>query len=395
MEWKCEEYNSVAFRIAIVGTGAFARSFIPLFKAHPLVDEVALCDLDAAKLDRTAEEFGLQKTYSSLDAVCDSDVDAACIITQNWLHAPQAIQALRADKHVYSAVPTGITVEEIAELVHVVEETGLIYMLGETSYYRSEDVYCRQRHAAGDFGHVVYAEAEYYHDFSHGLYEVMQRRGGERWREVAGSPPMHYPTHSVSQVVSVTGAHMTHVSCIGFVDRTDDGIFQANTNRWGNVFSDETALFKMSDGSACRINEFRRVGHPGVERLAQIAGTEATFEASVAGRRWLTRDHRQTIDLDDLLRPGDVTVEGVTFHGVARVHDVARLPREFATLPTGHGGSHQFLVDDFVRACVSRTQPPNNVWLAARYAVAGLVAHESALQGGELLAVPDFGDPPA
>ncbi len=385
----------MGIKIAMVGTGAFARSFIPLFKVHPWVDEVALCDLDATKLEQASREYGLSKTYPSLDPVCDSDVDAAVIITQNWLHAPQAVQALRAGKHVYSAVPTGITVDEIQTLVRTVEETGLIYMLGETSYYRAEDVYCRQRAAAGDFGHIVYAEAEYYHDFSHGLYEVFQHRGGERWREFAGGPPMHYPTHSTSQIVSVTGAHMTHVACFGFVDRADDGIFQADANRWGNVFSDETALFKMSDGSSCRINEFRRVGHPGCERLSQVIGTEASFEANAAGRRWLTKDRRQTIDLDEMLRSGDVTVDGATFHGVASVHDVSRLPREFAALPTGHGGSHQFLADDFVRACVNRAQPPNNVWRAARYALPGIVAHESAVQRGVLLAVPDFGDPPA
>ena len=40
--------------------------------------------------------------------------DAVVIITQNWLHGPQAVHALRAGKHVYSAAPTGITVEEIA-----------------------------------------------------------------------------------------------------------------------------------------------------------------------------------------------------------------------------------------------------------------------------------------
>jgi hypothetical protein len=223
----------------------------------------------------------------------------------------------------------------------------------------------------------------------------MQRRGGDRWREVAGSPPLHYPTHSTSQVVLVTDSHMTHVSAQGFVDQHPDGLFAPGANRWGNTFSDESALYRLADGSSCRINEFRRVGHPGVERLAQLAGTEATFEASAAGRRWLTKDRRQTINLDDLLATGDVTVDGATFHGVAKVHDVGRLPKEFAALPTGHGGSHQFLVDDFVRACVTHTPPPNNVWRAARYAVPGIVAHDSAVRGGELLAVPDFGDPPA
>jgi hypothetical protein len=70
-------------------------------------------------------------------------------------------------------------------------------------------------------------------------------------------------------------------------------------------------------------------------------------------------------------------------------------PREFDGAWNGHLGSHQFLVDDFVRACAEGRQPPNNVWLAARYAVPGIVAHESAARGGALLDVPDFGDPPA
>jgi predicted dehydrogenase len=136
----------------MVGVGAFARHFIPLFQAHPLVDEVALCDLDAAKLKDAAATYGISRTYPSLDALCESDVDAAAIITQNWLHGPQA---LRAGKHVYSAVPTGITVEEIATLVRTVEETRLVYMLGETSYYYPAVLYCRRRYAADDFGAIV------------------------------------------------------------------------------------------------------------------------------------------------------------------------------------------------------------------------------------------------
>ena len=64
-------------------------------------------------------------------------------------------------------------------------------------------------------------------------------------------------------------------------------------------------------------------------------------------------------------------------------------------MPNGHNGSHQFLVHDFVTACVTGKTPPNNVWAAARYLVPGLIAHESALKGGVLLEVPDFGDAPA
>jgi hypothetical protein len=149
-----------------------------------------------------------------------------------------------------------------------------------------------------------------------------------------------------------------------------------------------------------------------------LYGTESSYEqqsgplgggySSKAGI-WQTAADKasggERIDVTDLLRCEGVPasqVEGVmdkvtsadgTHLGASRLHDLARLPKEFLGLPNGHAGSHQFLVDDFVRACVSGETPPNNVWDAARYLVPGLVAHQSAMQGSVLLEVPDFGDP--
>ncbi|MBM3265090.1 MAG: Gfo/Idh/MocA family oxidoreductase, partial [candidate division Zixibacteria bacterium] len=236
----------MGIKLAVVGVGAFAQCFIPLFKAHPAVDRVTLCDLDPEKLTRNAEKWDIASTSPSLDHALTTTVDAVAIITQNWLHASQAIQALKTGKHVYSAVPTGITLDEIAELVKTVEATGRIYMIGETSYYYPGVIYCRNRHREGKFGHIVYAEGEYYHDWDHGLYDVAKWRGGDKWREIAGGPPMYYPTHSTSQIISITGARMTHVSCQGYVDRHEDGLYLPGVNRWNNTFSNESALFKMS-----------------------------------------------------------------------------------------------------------------------------------------------------
>jgi len=280
-------------------------------------------------------------------------------------------------------------------------------MLGETSYYYPTVLYCRQRYRAGDFGRAVYGEAESIHDFDHGLYDVMKWRGGDRWRETAGGPPMHYPTHSTSQVLSVTGARMTHVSCQGFVDDHEDGIFGAGANRWNNPFSNQSALFRLSDGSSCRINEMRRLGHPGAVRMS-LFGTQGSFEEQVAGARWMTRDRAATESVDEQLActgvaaapdPDDpmrvVAAADGTHEGMSSMHPVHRLPRKFIEVPSGHAGSHQFRVDDFVRAAVSGAVPPNNAWDAARYALPGIIAHESALRNGELLEIPDLGDAPS
>ena len=395
----------MSIRVGICGTGAFATGFIPLFKAHPAVDQVVLCDLDSAKLEEKARRFEIPDTCPSLDELCQLDIDAIVLFTQHHIHCPQAIQALRSGKHVYSAVPSAISLEGIGALVEAVKETGLVYMVGETSYYYPCAIYCRERHREGDFGRVVYSEAEYIHDFDHGLYDVYKWRHGEDWRRYAGLPPMFYPTHSVSMVVSVTGAHVTQVAALGFVDQHDDGLFNADMNVWHNAFSNESALCRMSDGSIARFNEFRRIGHPGTVGLS-VYGTQGSYEEQVNGQVWVTKNREETIDLADLLSPrgviessregqmGKLTGSDGTHVGSSRVHPVHLLPKEFMDLPSGHAGSHQFLVHDFVSACVQGTLPPNNVWQAARYLVPGLIAHESAQHGGQVMEVPDFGDPP-
>jgi predicted dehydrogenase len=375
----------MSIQVGICGTGSFADHFIPLFKAHPEVDQVVLCDLDAKKLKDKAEKHDLPVTYPSLDELCQSDVDAIALFTQHHVHGPQAIQALKSGKHVYSAVPAAISLDEITTLVKTVEETAKIYMLGETSYYYPCAIYCRDRYRKGDFGHVVYAEAEYYHDFSHGLYDVYRWRHGKEWERYAGLPPLFYPTHSTSMIVSVTGAYATQVCGMGFVDRHTDNLFGRENNVWQNPFSNQTMLCKMSDGSVARINEFRRIGHPGTVGMS-LYGTKASYEEQTGSQVWVTKDRRTCIDLGEELRS--------TGLGTSKVHPVHLLPKEYAKLPSGHKGSHQFLVNDFCLACASGEIPPNHIWQAARYLIPGLIAHESALVGSELIAVPDLGVPP-
>ncbi len=395
----------MGIRVGICGVGAFAESFIPLFKQHPGVENVVLCDLDSEKLSAKCEKFGIGDRCSSLDELCARDVDAIAIITQHHLHGPQAVEALRSGKHVYSAVPSAITLEEITALVRTVEETGRIYMIGETSYYYPCAIYTRQRMGNGDFGDIVYAEAEYYHDYTHGMYDVAKWRHGEEWERYFGMPPMFYPTHSTSMIVSVTGAHATHVSGMGFVDRHPDNLYARKDNVWKNPFSNETMLCRMSDGSMARISEFRRIGHPGTVGM-RLYGTEASYEEQVGSQRWVTKDRKTCVDVSALLACRDIPMHGEqgmmasvtgadgTYRGVSEVHPVELLPKEFSGLPNGHKGSHQFLVHDFVCSCISGNLPPNHVWAAARYLIPGLVAHQSALHGGKLMEVPDLGDPP-
>lgn len=395
-------------KVGICGAGSFAEKFIPLFKAHPFVSQVIIADLLPDRLQRVAVKHGIDRTCASLDELCETDVDAIAIFAQRHLHGPLTVQALNAGKHVYCAVPIASTLDEIRDIVNKVTETRLIYMNGETCYYYPHTIYCRDRFRKGDFGHFVYGEGAYLHDMSHGFYEAFQNSGGKDWKKVAGFPPMFYPTHSTSMITAVTGAGMTQVSCMGYMDRSDDGIFQEGGNLWDNPFSNQTALMRTSDGGMARINEFRRVGWWGrsSSNPLSIYGTLGSFEENSGGQFWTDLKPNHIQDLSELLDcPRNyVPKEDQNLHEVmqkdyntlySKVHPVERLPLEFLDKSNGHMGSHQFLVDDFVKAVFMNQLPPIHVWEAARYCAPGLVAHESCKRGGELLDIPDFGHPPS
>ncbi len=412
----------MGFKIGVCGMGNFGPRFVPLFKAHPLVDEVVLADLMEDRVREVAGEHGIERTCGSLEDLLKTDVDAVGIFTQRWMHGPQAVQALKAGKHVYSAVPAAVKLEDLGELVQTVEETGLLYMLGETSYYRPQTIWCRERFVRGDFGRFVYGEGQYHHDMS-GFYRFYMYSGGDDWKKTASYPPMLYPTHSVSHVLGVTFSRMTEVCCYGFRDTHPDGVFDPELSLWGNPYSDETGLFRTADGGMARINEFRRTGAR--ESRQSIIGTIAAYEEQPGSAVWTgikypddyteggidyANAHRQRRyakeDVSDLRDTSGVEITeqnlgnlpheylGKEHKGVSYAHPVERLPKEFVGMENGHAGSHQFLVQDFVEALDTGKLPPNNVWLAARYNAPGIVAHASAMRDGEVLKIPDYGTPP-
>ncbi|MBM7794314.1 Gfo/Idh/MocA family protein [Paenarthrobacter ilicis] len=397
----------MTFSIGVLGAGQFGSQFAHLFKLHPGVSAVYAVDELPGRAVAAQDRWGLDGVMGTFEELLESDVDAVAIFTQRWTHGPLVERALRAGKHVYSAVPMAVSEEEIARIIEAVRETKLVYAMGETSYYNPATVFARQQHQAGKFGRIFYTEGDYVHDMDLGFYEAYQYSGGERWKETASYPPMLYPTHAIGGVLGAVPGHAVSVSCIGVKDQRGDGVFDKDVSMFANDFSNASALFEMNDGGAMRTNEMRRVGYPSHIRESRFRffGTEASFEQLATTTVWQDKtsvedvseqvETKPTMSLDDpSLAEVAPELRDAFISGLAPVHDQSRLPQEFLGAPNGHEGSHQFLVDDFVTAVNNRTLPPVNAWVAARFTLPGIVAHESALRGGERLPIRDFGDAP-
>lgn len=392
--------------VAIIGCGDFAKCFVKIFKAHPFVNKVYVCDKIKQRAIAYQKDYDVDIIDSFEDVLKDNNIDAVALFTQRHLHGPMAVAALKAGKHVYSAVPMAIEVDDCRKIIEAVLDTGLTYMMGETCIYYPCAMYCKKENDKGTFGNFVFAESQYFHDISHFPKDQLNL-------PALYGAPFFYPTHSTAMVLHATGAYVKKVSAVGVVDKEDTGFYKVGQNPWDNVFSNEISLMQLSNGGVARVSECRRIGYKAPSSyISGFYGTKASYQYSNAQHLLtkLTENGVDLFDVSDEVSPYEMTQnkhlgdfkEQVANHrwswdNFAPVQDefVAKLPESLLKSDgNGHMGSHKLLINDFCTAVKNGTLPTVHAWLAARYTIPGLIAHQSALKGGELLDVPDYGEPP-
>ena len=338
-------------RVGIVGYGVcqFGAQFG--FQDHPNVEIVAVSDLIPERRDGLMKACRCGQSYDSLEEmVKDPQIEAIFVATDAPSHARHCIDVLSHGKHVMSAVPAVFgSLEQAEQLVEAVRNTGLKYMMAETSCFREDCYAMRQIYRAGGFGRLVYSEGEYYH------FSPTPIPSFKEWR--VGLPPLWYPTHSTAYYIGVTGKRFTSVSCLGF--NTDKAGYQPGANKYDNPFTDEVALFQTSEGGSSRMLMCKGV-HSLVVEQGRVFGEKG----------WMNELNYQGAmkDLPDLRRP----------------------PLPPGVPAGGHGGSHGHLTDEFITAILRDRAPLVNIYEALAMTVPGIVAHQSALKGGERLKVPQF-----
>jgi predicted dehydrogenase len=363
-------------RVAIVG-GGFGAGFY--FHEHPNCIVEAVSDLRKDRRDRLMQTYKCQKSYESLEELLkDPKVEAVFIATPAIDHARHVIETLEAHKHVLCAVPAAMTLEECHKIRATVECTGLTYMMAETTAYRQNTISAKKFYKAGEFGHIFSAAAEYNHP---GLESYFFENGKPTWRH--GLPPMLYPTHCTSFLISVTGERLTGVSCLGW---GDDSPLLKN-NPYKNPFLNETAFFQSNKGTPFRVEVNWKGALKEAER-GEWRGSKMSFYSP-----------QQGVDEGVIVRTADTMgKDDAGFKNKANTVQVYKQPNWWDTslLPhplrhnSGHGGSHTFITHEFIDALVNNRKPEINIYEALAYTAPGIVAHASALKNGEYMKIPGF-----
>jgi predicted dehydrogenase len=359
--------------VALAGLG-FGAEFIPIYQAHPDAELVAVCRRSENPLREITDRFDVPRRYTSFGALLeDPDVDAVHINTPIPDHAAQSIAALRAGKHVACTVPMATTLDECHAIVAAAREVGRNYMMMETVVYSREFLHVRDLVDGGVIGRIQFLRGAHHQEMA----------GWPGYWE--GLPPMHYATHAVSPVLALAGALAESVVCQGSGRISDD-----LAGRYGSPFAVESALITLRD-SVVRAEVARSLFETAREYVESftVFGDRASFEweqTQGAGHVLHTGENPKRVEVPDFAHRLPVEIARFTTGGV---YDDDNQHLSFIQ-GSGHGGSHPHLVHEFVRSIVEERPAAIDAVTAANWTAVGICAHESAMRGGERVAIPDF-----
>src|SRR6188768_3803730 len=365
--------------IAIVGLG-FGAEFIPIYQLHPNANMYAICQRNTEKLKQVGDEFKIEKRYTDYDELLkDPNIDAVHINTPIQNHAEQSIKALRAGKHVACTVPMATTVDECRQIVELVQETGLTYMMMETVVYAREFLFMKELYEKGELGKIQFLKASHQQDM-------------DGWPNYwPGLPPMYYATHCVGPVLGLTRAEAEYVSCFG------SGTIREELQEYYNSpFAVESThiKFKDSDLSAHVYRSLFDTARQYRESF-EVYGSKKSVEwPLVEGKPLIVHTAKrpepeipEEIHSPDYAHLLPESIQRFTTKGVYDTDDHQHLS---FIQGAGHGGSHPHLAHEFLTALIEDRDPYPNAVKSANWTCVGLCAHESALAGGKIVRLPAF-----
>ena len=366
-------------KIGVVG-GLFGRQFV--FDQHPNCIVAAVCEAQPERCQALRQAYQCSVSYPSLEEMLtDKNVEAVGIFSGAHDHARHTLACLAAGKHVFCGVPAAQSIEDCEAIRDAVKKTGLTYMMAETTYYRPETIAAREFYQDGSFGDIFMCTGDYYHP---GIEELFFPEGETTpsWRY--GRPPFFQGTHCSAYYVGVTGHRLTVVSAQG--RRGEDECYRENI--WdNNPFCQESALFQTETGGNMRLcNSWIGTMPAGVR--GSWLGTKMSLYSPVAsvGPAYISAP-------DDTGAEDDAGFaqhhSGMRPYELPKYHLTDRLPEPLHR-EGGHGNSHAFLTHEFVSAVIEGRTPAIGLDVAMRMQTPVLAAHQSALQGGKLLTVPDI-----
>jgi len=356
-------------RVGVIGVGR-GQSFMHQ-APYAGMELVAICDTWQERLDEVGKRYSIA-TYTDYDRFLEHDMDAVVLANYFHEHAPFAIKALKAGKHVMSECAACNTLAEGVALCRTVEQTGKIYMLAENYPYTALTLELARLYKAGEIGRVLYAEGEYNHPMSFADHESIAP-GLHHWRN--NLPATYYCTHAMAPLMVITDTLPVRVN--GFaIPLPEDS---TRKRLWKQLDVAGAIMVTMDNGAVFKLLQ---TGLPGHSVFYRLHGEWGMMELGRGPEYWGPGNVRIVHEEWDLKR-GQVPEKSYYPQFPAWAREATK---------AGHGGGDFFTNHYFAEAVRSGVQPYINVYRGVAMSVVGILAWKSALDRNNSYVLPNFAD---
>ena len=362
-------------RIGVLGAYR-GTSMISYCDASDNAEVVAICDKWPEALARQKANYPDRNIafYDNFDEFIKHDMDAVWLANYAHQHAPYAIKALKAGKHVASEVLPVETPAQAVELVETIEATGLTYAYAENYVYMTGPNEIKKRYKDGQIGELEYAECEYVHNCEP-IWPSIAYGDKNHWRNRMYST--FYCTHSLGPVIFSTGLRPVKVT--GFEGKAGE-----RGARMGGI-----------GGLACCYGiEMVEMENGAIVKSLHGGLYKNNVWYSLYGSKGRLETARESADngaYDRLYAEYD-PFEGA--YGKGKREDLVPVVENEATKSFGHGGSDFFSAWNFVEKIKGNPAADAiDVYMALDMCMCGVFAYRSILAGGVPMEVPNFRDP--
>ncbi len=358
-------------KIGVLG-GYRGSSMINYCKRADNAEVVAICDKLPEVLEQQKKAAaGLDITYyDNFEDFLKHDMDAVVLANYANEHAPFAIKAMKAGKHVFSEVLPAQCMKEAVELIETVEATGMTYAYAENYCYMPAPYEMKMLYQQGKIGEFEYGECEYIHNCE-SIWPSITYGDKTHWRNNMYST--FYCTHSLGPIIHATG--LRPVSVTGF----------------------ESTLNARNLAVGCKgANmgiEMVRLENGGLVKSIHGGLYENSIWYSMYGSKGRMESAREDADNDKYHR---IYVKCDKHAGeYANLPVQSYMPRENDARVQGvsHGGSDFYSIWHFVEKLLGNPEADTiDVYEALDMCMCGMFAYRSILAGGIPMEIPNLRD---
>ena len=375
------------------GTGLLEAVMIPMGD----ISIVGVCDKYEDRRTRAAQ---MVKEKKGNEPLCTADYREilaldeldALVVTTSWAaHLQPAIDAMKAGKRVAMEVGGAYSIDQLWQLVHTSEETGIPCMMLENCCYGRDELMVRNMVEQGIFGEIVHCQGGYHHDLRD---EISFGRENRHYRldNYKNRNCENYPTHELGPIAKILNInHGNRMVSLSSVASKSRGLNDYLKREKGDEYDITNYPFAQGDVVTTTI----RCAHGETIVLTLDTTLPRAYSRGfqIQGTRAMYMEDNRSLFIDGVHNKYDFCWKD-QWNNVEEYRDQYEHPiwKQYLAegIKGGHDGMDWLVFRAFFESVLKDEEPPIDVYDTAAWMCISALSENSVAMGGLPVAIPDF-----